>query len=268
MLLWLRQASALSRSLYFALMVISMVCGGWSIPGVAIASIPNSPSILASASAAAAREPCSWILSFAGSMFHSMTTPVGYKNVAAAIPCKGSMSHPASLSGAARTRANISLPGVDGDALTVPCCFGSPTSLAVSSCCWACVNERGASRASILTRANRSSSAFLLASAARSTASAAPSLARAASAFASSACAPASASARFSAASLTLDEALIAQVAITPTTRLATSAAFAHAETDSAVPRDMRMCRHYDCRPAPSTPNAYRSDARRVWMIS
>ncbi len=217
---WLRQAGAF----YFVLIVISMVCGGLSIPGIAVASTPNSPSTSTSFSAAAERSPCSWILGCVGSIAHSMTTPVGYRTVAVAVPATGSMSHPAALRGAARTRANISLSGVDGEALTVPRCFGRPESLTVSSFCWACVSLRGAIRTSILTRASRSCSAFSFASAAR---------------------ALASATSRLSAASLTFDETMIPNVAITPTISAQIKSQLAQKEINSAQGRDIPIPRPF-----------------------
>jgi hypothetical protein len=134
------------------------------IPGTAVASIPILFS--SSASRSATLEPgwsCSEIVR---TVKYWITTPVGCNTVAVEVPGNIVMSHPAPLSGAVRTLANHSLSGVDGDATTVPVCFGRAASFRDSSFCSACVIERGAIFASNFTRARRSDSAFWFASAA------------------------------------------------------------------------------------------------------
>ena len=114
---------------------------------MAVASIPTSLSAAASRLAASTvcGRHCGVLLR---STRYSMTTPVGCNIVGSGEPGMTAISHPASFNGAVRIRANHSLSGIDGEAITVPICFSVPDSLAVKSCCSDCFNRRGASRAS------------------------------------------------------------------------------------------------------------------------
>jgi hypothetical protein len=161
---------AWQNCLYFGVIVIATVVGGCSIAGTAVASIPNSMSADARASAAADRFGST--LGFAKSTAHPITTPVGCNTVTAFVPGIISISHSASRSGAVSTRMNHSLSGVTGEVVMVPRWFLNAFNFSESSFCCFCESPLGAIRASIFTLASRSSSAFWFASAARAFASA------------------------------------------------------------------------------------------------
>jgi hypothetical protein len=121
-------------SVYFVLIVMAIVFGGWIMPGTAVASIPSDFNVSTSRSAAADLSD-GRTTGFDISTAYDTMIPVRSNMVAVAVPGKISIFQPAATSGAVNTLANISLSGVEGEAITVPRSFLNSESLAVSSFC-------------------------------------------------------------------------------------------------------------------------------------